>query len=181
MTMLLEASEEGIGGSWDGGKIVWSVRYTLEGEEENGSQLTGADQLQQRMQQRQLQHHHHHHVERRKLQARLEIQKDDIQAVLPISKVIRDSFADINVNSMFMHASEKIGIECRAAMRIFCIRRELFSLSIFLPPTSIKTLNEIAKHEKCPRTLLRRYVCTCKNISFFTSLFNGRSSNQLFS
>ncbi|XP_011873522.1 PREDICTED: transmembrane protein 132D [Vollenhovia emeryi] len=86
MTMLLEASEEGIGGSWDGGRIVWSVRYALEGEEENGSQLTGADQLQQRMQQRQLQHHHHHHVERRKLQARLEIQKDDIQAVLPISK-----------------------------------------------------------------------------------------------
>ncbi|XP_012530083.1 transmembrane protein 132E isoform X2 [Monomorium pharaonis] len=85
MTMLLEASEEGIGGSWDGGRIVWSVRYTLEGEEENSSQLTG-DQSQQRMQQRQLQHHHHHHVERRKLQARLEIQKDDIQAVLPISK-----------------------------------------------------------------------------------------------
>lgn len=89
MTMLLEASEEGIGGSWDGGRIVWSVRYALEGEEENGSQLTGVDQLQQRMQQRQLQHHHHHHVERRKLQARLEIQKDDIQAVLPISKVTR--------------------------------------------------------------------------------------------
>ncbi|XP_039309344.1 transmembrane protein 132E isoform X2 [Solenopsis invicta] len=86
MTMLLEASEEGIGGSWDGGRIVWSVRYTLEGEEENSSQLTGVDQSQQRMQQRQMQHHHHHHVERRKLQARLEIQKDDIQAVLPISK-----------------------------------------------------------------------------------------------
>ncbi|KAG5308092.1 T132C protein, partial [Acromyrmex insinuator] len=86
MTMLLEASEEGISGSWDGGRIVWSVRYALEGEEENGSQLTGVDQ-QQRMQQRQLQHHHHHHtIERRKLQARLEIQKDDIQAVLPISK-----------------------------------------------------------------------------------------------
>jgi len=101
MTMLLEASEEGIGGNWDGGKIVWSVRYALEGEEENGSQLTGVDQ-QQRMQQRQLQHHHHHHVERRKLQARLEIQKDDIQAVLPISKVICDSSSDVSdVNSKF--------------------------------------------------------------------------------
>lgn len=88
LTMLLEASEEGTGGSWDGGKIVWSVRYAFEGEEENSSQLTGVDPLQQRMQQRQLQHHHHHHVEKRKLQARLEIQKDDIQAVLPISKVI---------------------------------------------------------------------------------------------
>lgn len=105
--MLLEASEEGIGGSWDGGRIVWSVRYALEGEEENGSQLTGVDQQQQRMQQRQLQHHHHHHVERRKLQARLEIQKDDIQAVLPISKVIHDS-SDVNVNSKFLHTSEKI-------------------------------------------------------------------------
>lgn len=84
--MLLEASEDGIGGNWDGGKIVWSVRYELQGEEEKDSQLTGVDQLQQRMQ-HQLQHHHHHHVEKRKLQARLEIQKDDIQAVLPISKV----------------------------------------------------------------------------------------------
>lgn len=84
--MLLEASEEGIGGSWDGGKIVWSVRYELQDEEEKGSQLTDVDQLQQRMQ-HQLQHHHHHHVDKRKLQVRLEIQKDDIQAVLPISKV----------------------------------------------------------------------------------------------
>nr|XP_012232704.1 PREDICTED: LOW QUALITY PROTEIN: transmembrane protein 132C [Linepithema humile] len=86
MTMLLEASEEGMGGSWDGGRIVWTVHYALEGEMENGSQLTGVDQLQERTQFRQLQHHHHHHVEKRKLQARLEIQKDDIQAVLPISK-----------------------------------------------------------------------------------------------
>jgi len=125
MTMLLEASEEGIGGSWDGGRIVWSVRYALEGEEENGSQLTGADQLQQRMQQRQLQHHHHHHIERRKLQARLEIQKDDIQAVLPISKVIYDSSSDINVNFKFMHTSEKnriIKYSSVIEMRIFCQR-----------------------------------------------------------
>lgn len=85
--MLLEASEEGVEGNWDGGRIVWSVRYAFEGEEDNGSQLNGMDQLQQRLQQRQMQHHHHHHSERRKLQARLEIQKDDIQAVLPISKV----------------------------------------------------------------------------------------------
>lgn len=85
--MLLEASEEGVEGNWDGGRIVWSVRYAFEGEEDNGSQLNGMDQLQQRLQQRQIQHHHHHHAERRKLQARLEIQKDDIQAVLPISKV----------------------------------------------------------------------------------------------
>lgn len=79
--MLLEASEEGVEGNWDGGRIVWSVRYAFD----NGSQLNGMDQ--QRLQQRQMQHHHHHHAERRKLQVRLEIQKDDIQAVLPISKV----------------------------------------------------------------------------------------------
>ncbi|KAI4500832.1 hypothetical protein M0802_004043 [Mischocyttarus mexicanus] len=96
--MLLEASEEGIGGNWDGGRIVWSVRYAFEGDEENGSRLSGGiDHSQQRLQQqRQMQHQHHrdnerlsafrHVVERRKLQARLEIQKDDIQAVLPISK-----------------------------------------------------------------------------------------------
>ncbi|XP_017893441.1 transmembrane protein 132E isoform X2 [Ceratina calcarata] len=82
LTMLLEASEEGVDGNWDGGRIVWSVRYAFD----NGSQLNGMDQLQQRLQQRQMQHHHHHHAERRKLQVRLEIQKDDIQAVLPISK-----------------------------------------------------------------------------------------------
>ncbi|KAF3425923.1 hypothetical protein E2986_01711 [Frieseomelitta varia] len=80
LTMLLEASEEGVEGNWDGGRIVWSVRYAFD----NDSQLNGMDQ--QRLQQRQMQHHHHHHAERRKLQVRLEIQKDDIQAVLPISK-----------------------------------------------------------------------------------------------
>ncbi|CAK9819472.1 Phospholipase A(2) [Anthophora quadrimaculata] len=79
LTMLLEASEEGLEGNWDGGRIVWSVRYAYEGKEDNGSQLNGMDQLQQKLQQR-------HHAERRKLQVRLEIQKDDIQAVLPISK-----------------------------------------------------------------------------------------------
>lgn len=81
MTMLLEASEEGTDGSWDSGKIVWTVHYALEGEKENGTSMD--QQSQQRMQQ-----HHHHHIEKRKLQARLEIQKDDIQAVLPISKVM---------------------------------------------------------------------------------------------
>ncbi|XP_024939788.1 uncharacterized protein LOC107266718 isoform X3 [Cephus cinctus] len=80
LTMLLEASEEGASGSWDGGRIVWSVRYAFEGEEDNASLAGGWLSGQQQ------QHHHHHHVERRKLQARLEIQKDDIQAVLPISK-----------------------------------------------------------------------------------------------
>lgn len=82
MSILLEASEEGIGSSWDGGRIVWSVRYVLERDEENilMNEELDNEELQQ-------QPHHHHHVKRKKLQARLEIQKDDIQAVLPISKV----------------------------------------------------------------------------------------------
>lgn len=94
MTMLLEASDENAeskehGG---GGRIVWSVRYALEGEEDNVS-LAGPFQANQP-------HYHHHNngggaggnghsSDRKKLQAHLEIQKDDIQAVLPISKVIR--------------------------------------------------------------------------------------------
>lgn len=83
MTMLLEASEEnGENKEHGGGRIAWSVRYALEGEEDNVS-LAGPFQTGQ-------QHHHHHHNgpgDRRKFQAHLEIQKDDIQAVLPISKV----------------------------------------------------------------------------------------------
>lgn len=105
MTMLLEASEEGIGESYDrdSGRIVWTVRYTLEGEEENGSQVTDVDQS-QRMQQRQLQHHHHHRVDKKKVQVRLEIQKDDIQAVLPISKVTIRFSQRPNANSVWLNA-----------------------------------------------------------------------------
>ncbi|KAG8035246.1 hypothetical protein G9C98_001736 [Cotesia typhae] len=93
MTMLLEASEEGDGSSsWDDGRIMWSVRYTLEGDEEDLAMQTrtgSSEQMQlQRQQQLQHHHHHHHHIEKRKFSARLEIQKDDIQAVLPISKVM---------------------------------------------------------------------------------------------
>jgi hypothetical protein len=85
MTMLLEASEENTESKEHGGdRIVWSVRYALEGEEDNVS-LAGPFQSNQQQQQ----HHHHHNGpgDRKKLQAHLEIQKDDIQAVLPISKV----------------------------------------------------------------------------------------------
>ena len=83
--MLLEASEESTESKeHGGGRIVWSVRYALEGEEDNVS-LAGPFQTGQ--QQQQALHHHHHAGERKKLQAHLQIQKDDIQAVLPISKV----------------------------------------------------------------------------------------------
>ena len=88
--MLLEASEENTESKeHGGGRIVWSVRYALEGEEDNVS-LSGPFQSNQQPPQPQLHHHHHNNAgngDRKKLQAHLEIQKDDIQAVLPISKV----------------------------------------------------------------------------------------------
>uniref|UniRef100_A0A0C9RRB0 TMEM132C protein n=1 Tax=Fopius arisanus TaxID=64838 RepID=A0A0C9RRB0_9HYME len=91
MTMLLEASEEGAGSSsWDGGRITWSVRYTLEGDDDDIAMQTrtGSSETLQFQRQQQQHHHYHHHVEKKRRQARLEIQKDDIQAVLPISKVL---------------------------------------------------------------------------------------------
>ncbi|XP_051175131.1 transmembrane protein 132E isoform X2 [Leptopilina boulardi] len=106
MTMLLEASDEGAGGNWDGGRIVWSVRYAFEGEEDNVS-IPGMYQLSQQQQQ---QHHHHHHVERGKVQARLEIQKDDIQAVLPISK-----------NWEVMNTAVLTGRQVSQAMKVFIV------------------------------------------------------------
>ncbi|XP_033220713.1 transmembrane protein 132E [Belonocnema kinseyi] len=107
MTMLLEASDEGAGGgNWDGGRIVWSVRYAFEGEEDNVS-IPGMYQLSQHQQQ---QHHHHHHVERGKVQARLEIQKDDIQAVLPISK-----------NWEVMNTAVLTGRQVSQAMKVFIV------------------------------------------------------------
>ena len=79
LTMLLEASDEDVESNWDGGRVACSVRYLFEGEEDNAS-MSSSHQPGQH-------HHHHHNMERRKVQARLEIEKDDIQAVLPISKV----------------------------------------------------------------------------------------------
>ncbi|KAK6625427.1 hypothetical protein RUM43_005725 [Polyplax serrata] len=65
---------------WDGGRIVWSARYVYEGSKlpkgrvhhHRGSRRTMGDDV----------------IEdsKKKLSARLEIQKDDIQSVLPISK-----------------------------------------------------------------------------------------------
>lgn len=57
---------------WDGARIVWTVSYVHDGPKtkENSAEA--------------LQPHEEH---RKKLVAKLEIQKDDIQSVLPISKV----------------------------------------------------------------------------------------------
>ncbi|XP_016844995.1 transmembrane protein 132E isoform X2 [Nasonia vitripennis] len=107
MTMLLEASEESTESKeHGGGRIVWSVRYALEGEEDNVS-LSGPFQATQQ------QHSHHHHNaagERKKLQAHLEIQKDDIQAVLPISK-----------NWEVMNTAVLTGRQISQAMKVFIV------------------------------------------------------------
>jgi transmembrane protein 132 len=58
---------------WDGARIVWSVSYVHDGPK---TKDMSAESMQQP-----------HEESRKKLVAKLEIQKDDIQSVLPISKV----------------------------------------------------------------------------------------------
>lgn len=58
---------------WDGGKIVWSVSYVHDGPKLKDLSTEGVTSPEET---------------RKKLVAKLEIQKDDIQAVLPISKVL---------------------------------------------------------------------------------------------
>lgn len=59
---------------WDGGRIVWSVSYVHDGPKlkETSSESTGAPIAEE---------------SRRRIVAKLDIQKDETQAVLPISKV----------------------------------------------------------------------------------------------
>lgn len=57
---------------WDGARIVWTVSYVHDGPK---TKDISAEAL------------HPHEEHRKKLVAKLEIQKDDIQSVLPISKV----------------------------------------------------------------------------------------------
>lgn len=56
---------------WDGARIVWSVSYVHDGPKSKDI----SSEIQP------------HEESRKKLIAKLEIQKDDIQSVLPISKV----------------------------------------------------------------------------------------------
>lgn len=87
---------------WDEGRLVWSVRYVLEGSE------------------RTRQHHSlraqkdspHRTVDdtRTKITARFEIQKDDIQAVLPISK-----------NWEVMNTAVLTGRQVSQAMKVFIV------------------------------------------------------------
>jgi transmembrane protein 132 len=57
---------------WDGARIVWSVSYVHDGPKVKD---ISAESIQP------------HDETRKKLVAKLDIQKDDIQSVLPISKV----------------------------------------------------------------------------------------------
>lgn len=59
---------------WDGARIVWSVSYVHDGPK--AKELSTSSEVIQP-----------HEESRKKLIAKLEIQKDDIQSVLPISKV----------------------------------------------------------------------------------------------
>lgn len=58
---------------WDGGRIVWSVSYVHDGPKLKDSSIESTSGPPEES--------------RRRLVAKLDIQKDDIQAVLPISKV----------------------------------------------------------------------------------------------
>jgi transmembrane protein 132 len=115
---LLEVVEDS-SDLWDGGRIVWSVRYILDGAESSASFVHGGKSI------RQLHGGHNHHAAnggsrsgsqrrplrdgilsetRRKLTARLEIQKDDIQSVLPISKASRISVSnDCDSNHFYLN------------------------------------------------------------------------------
>lgn len=66
---------------WDGGRIVWSVSYVSDGPKM--AMKDGDDGSVTEMRN----HHQPEEIMRKKLIAKLDIQKDDIQAVLPISKV----------------------------------------------------------------------------------------------
>lgn len=59
---------------WDGARIVWSVSYVHDGPK--AKDMASSSEVAQP-----------HEESRKKLIAKLEIQKDDIQSVLPISKV----------------------------------------------------------------------------------------------
>lgn len=71
-TWLLEVAND-TKEHWDGGRIVWSVSYVHDGPKIKDMPLENINGTPEET--------------RRKLVAKLEIQKDDIQAVLPISKV----------------------------------------------------------------------------------------------
>src|SRR5580698_10022134 len=69
---ILEAAEEA-GDDWDGGRVVWILRYVIQPAADTSWMKKDPFA--------------NFSDERHKLTTRLEMQKDDIQAVLPIAKV----------------------------------------------------------------------------------------------
>lgn len=85
-TWLLEVAND-TKEHWDGGRIVWSVSYVHDGPKIKDIPIENTNGTPEET--------------RRKLVAKLEIQKDDIQAVLPISKVMRSFSALLMFFYMF--------------------------------------------------------------------------------
>ncbi|XP_037049229.1 transmembrane protein 132E isoform X1 [Bradysia coprophila] len=80
---------------WDGGKIVWSVSYVHDGPKMKDLSIESANGPEET---------------RKKLVAKLEIQKDDIQAVLPISK-----------NWEVMNTAVLTGRQVSQALKVFIV------------------------------------------------------------
>lgn len=95
---------------WDEGRLVWSVRYVLEGSE----------RIRQHHSPRVQKDSPHRTVDdtRTKITARFEIQKDDIQAVLPISKVSKHLDL-LFIQSLYLRKQTDIPRICTCVFRIY--------------------------------------------------------------
>ena len=89
---ILEAAEEA-GDDWDGGRVVWILRYVIQPSAD--SSWMNKDPFA------------NFGDERHKLTTRLEIQKDDIQAVLPIAKVISNDYPISILEFAYFYLSER--------------------------------------------------------------------------
>lgn len=82
-TWLLEVADDSKELS-DGGKIVWSVTYIYDNPRESSLELTPDDN-------------------KKRIIAKLEVNKDDIQAVLPMAKVCSFKKKTKHINMDFVH------------------------------------------------------------------------------
>ncbi|XP_055390024.1 transmembrane protein 132E [Condylostylus longicornis] len=82
--------------NWDGGKIIWSVSYSYDGPKLKDASLESTGATPEEV--------------RKKLIAKLEINKDDIQAVLPIAK-----------NWELMNTAVLTGRQVSQAMKVFIV------------------------------------------------------------
>ncbi|XP_058169924.1 transmembrane protein 132E [Anopheles ziemanni] len=99
-TWLLEVAND-TKEHWDGGRIIWSVSYVHDGakmKDESAEPVVTSS------------HSPIHEEARKKIVAKLEIQKDDIQAVLPIAK-----------NWELMNTAVLTGRQVSQAMKVFIV------------------------------------------------------------